>query len=139
MKDGSEVNNRKDIENFFNYFFTYVGHNLATSVAIAVLFHTIDIQKSSDLLDFHFIVDDSTLFYSARCLSELESTITCQLLHAHKWLCANKLSLNIEKSSFIIFHPTQKKLDRNVHIFLNDYQLRKNISLFDIWNCCLGK
>ena len=27
-----------------------------------------------------------------------------------KWLCSNKLSLNVSKSSFVIFHPSQKKL-----------------------------
>ena len=79
-----------------------------------------DIQKSSDVHDFHLFADDSSLFYSAKSFSELESTVTCQLSDVHKWLCANKLSLNIEKSSFVIFHPTQKKLDRNVQIFLND-------------------
>ena len=79
-----------------------------------------DIQKSSDVHDFHLFADDSSLFYSAKSFSELESTVTCQLSDVHKWLCANKLSLNIEKSSFVIFHPTQKKLNRNVQIFLND-------------------
>ena len=67
------------------------------------------IQKSKNLLDFHLFAEDSSLFYSAKSLSELESTITCQLSHVHKWLYANKLSLNIQKSSFLIFHPTQKK------------------------------
>ena len=43
-----------------------------------------DIRKSSDLLDFHLFAEDSSLFYSAKSLSELESTITCQLSHVHK-------------------------------------------------------
>ena len=88
-----------------------------------------DIQKSSDLLDFHLFADDSSLFYSAKSLSELESIITCQLSHVHKWLCANKLSLNIEKSSFVIFHPTQKKLDYNVQIFLNDLSIKREYTI----------
>ena len=62
-----------------------------------------DIQKPSDVLDFHLFADDSSLFYSAKSLSELESTVTRQLSDVHKWLCANKLSLNIEKSSFCKF------------------------------------
>ena len=88
-----------------------------------------DIQKSSDLLDFHLFAGDSSLFYSAKVLSELESIITCQLSHVHKWLCANKLSLNIEKSSFVIFHPTQKKLDYNVQIFLNELSIKREYTI----------
>ena len=88
-----------------------------------------DIKKSSDLLDFHLFADDSSLFYSAKRLSELESTITGQLLHLHKWLCANKLSLNFEKSSFVMFHPTQKKLDHNVQIFLNDLSIKREYTM----------
>ena len=88
-----------------------------------------DIQKSSDLLDFHLFADDSGLFYSAKSLLELESIITCRLSHLHKWLCANKLSLNIEKLSFVIFHPTQKKLDHNVQIFLNDLSIKREYTI----------
>ena len=32
-----------------------------------------------------------------------------QLQHVNEWLCANKLSLNADKSSFVIFHHPQKK------------------------------
>lgn len=32
LKDGSEINNSKDIANAFNDFFIHVDHNLATSV-----------------------------------------------------------------------------------------------------------
>ena len=88
-----------------------------------------DIQKSSDLLDFHLFADDSSLCYSAKRLSELESIITCRHSHVHKWLCANKLSLNIEKLSFVIFHPTQKKLDHNVQIFLNDLSIKREYTI----------
>jgi hypothetical protein len=32
-----------------------------------------------------------------------------QLQYVNEWLCANKLSLNADKSSSVIFHPPQKK------------------------------
>ena len=40
------------------------------------------------------------------------------------WVCANKLSLNIEKSSFIIFHPIQKRIDISFQAILNDQILK---------------
>ena len=35
-----------------------------------------------------------------------------ELSHVSNWLNANKLSLNISKSSFILFHPPQKKVNQ---------------------------
>jgi hypothetical protein len=43
-----------------------------------------------------------------------------QLTNIHKWLCANKLSLNVDKSHFVIFHPFQKKLNHNVCLSINN-------------------
>ena len=65
------------------------------SGATSFLLYINDIQKSSDVLDFHLFVsaDDSSLFYSAKSLSELESTVTCQISHVHKWLCARNYHL----------------------------------------------
>ena len=43
-------------------------------------------------------------------LQQLQENINSELINIHTWLCANKLSINIEKSNFILFHPPQKKL-----------------------------
>ena len=69
-----------------------------------------DFHKSSDLFDFHLFADDSNLFYEHKNLSTLQNIINTELLNIHTWLCANKLSLNIEKSHFVLFHSQQKKL-----------------------------
>ena len=52
-----------------------------------------------------------------------------QLLNVHKWLCANKLSLNVDKSHFVIFHPFQKKLNYNVCLSINNQVLTQKSSL----------
>ena len=49
-----------------------------------------------------------------------------QLIRVNSWLCANKLSLNIEKSSFVMFHPPQGKLLSNIELILNEKQLRQD-------------
>ena len=48
-----------------------------------------------------------------------------------EWLVANKLTLNAKKSSFVIFHPYQKKRDRDVmtqifDIHTNEFVLHKH-------------
>ena len=44
-----------------------------------------------------------------RDIAILRQNINTELKNANRWFCSNKLSLNIEKSSYVIFHPSQKK------------------------------
>jgi len=82
-----------------------------------------DFHNSSNVLEFHLFADDPNLFYKSKTLESLEKTINNQLKHVHTWLCANKLSLNIDKSNFVIFHPKQKKLSYQVKIYVNNIAL----------------
>ena len=68
-----------------------------------------DFYKSTVIFDFHIFADDTNLYSSHKSLLALESEINNNLYHISNWLAANKLSLNIEKTNFIIFHPHQKK------------------------------
>ena len=43
-------------------------------------------------------------------LNILESEINSKLANVHICISANKLSLNIDKSNFVIFHPVQKRI-----------------------------
>jgi len=69
-----------------------------------------DFHNVSNALDFHLFADDSNFFYKDKSLASLELIINEQLNFVHTWLCANKLSLNIDKSNFVVFHPPQKRL-----------------------------
>ena len=67
-----------------------------------------DFSKCSNVFDFHIFADDTNLFYSNSNLAELESIVNYNLKMVSDWLTANKVSLNIDKTNFIIFHPPQK-------------------------------
>ena len=54
------------------------------------------------------------MLYADRNLKSLETTVNAQLSNVYDWLTANKLSLNIKKSNFVIFRPRQKKLNYEV-------------------------
>jgi len=75
-----------------------------------------DFINSSSIFDFHLFADDSNLFYSDKDLQPLEETINRELVEMNTWLCANKLSLNIDKTHFIVFHPYQKQLNYSMKI-----------------------
>ena len=40
-------------------------------------------------------------------------------------VCANKLSLNVEKSNFIMSHPPQKKLTFPIRLLIDDKRLNE--------------
>ena len=49
--------------------------------------------------------DDTTIYYSHSNLSVLYNTINTELEKIYKWLCSNRLLLNINKTKFIVFGP----------------------------------
>ena len=86
-----------------------------------------DFHNSANDIDFHLFADDSNLFYSHKSLQHLEAELNIQLKKVHEWLCANKLSLNIDKSNFVIFHPTQKKVNYEINLIINDKSLEQKV------------
>ena len=84
-----------------------------------------DFQRCSSKLDFHLFADDSNLCYASKSLSGIRSIINAELVHVKTWLSANKLSLNIAKSNFVIFHPPQKKKTFNIRLSVNDKPLKE--------------
>ena len=79
-----------------------------------------DFHNCSELLDFHLFADDANLFFKHKDINILEGEINSELANVHIWLSANKLSLNIKKSNFVIFHPVQKRISKKVILFINN-------------------
>ena len=55
---------------------------------------------------------------------QLEINVNLELDNIYRWLCVNKLSLNIPKTKFMIFHYRQRNIDNiipNLHI--NNHQI----------------
>ena len=63
----------------------------------------------STLFDFHLLADDANLFCRHKDINILQQNINIELNNVSMWLRSNKLSLNIQKSSFVVFHPPQKR------------------------------
>ena len=86
------------------------------------LLYVNDIYRSSDKLAFYLFADDTNLLCANKNLRTLELVVNLELHKVCEWLTANKLTLNVKKSNFIIFHPHQKKIDYqvNLQIFDND-------------------
>ena len=84
-----------------------------------------DFSNCSGVLDLHLFADDANLFYSDKKLSDLELVLNVELQKVHIWLCSNKLSLNVNKSNFVIFHSSQKKQTSTVTLTINSEILKE--------------
>ena len=53
--------------------------------------------------------DDTTLYCNIENRKHRKDTINKKLSNIHQWFTSNKLSLNIKKTKFMVFHTTKKK------------------------------
>lgn len=79
-----------------------------------------DIQNCSNKLNFYLFADDTNMLYADKSMKLLERTVNSELNGLHLWLTANKLTLNIKKSNFVIFRPKQKKISYHPKICIFD-------------------
>ena len=84
-----------------------------------------DFYRCSQFFNFHIFADNTNLFASHTSLQTLEKSINENLTFVSNWLTANKLSLNIDKTNFIIFHPPQKATNYNVRLVINGQSIEK--------------
>ena len=78
-----------------------------------------DFSNCSNLFHFHLFADDSNLFFAGSSLESLETKVNLELKSIDNWLSCNKLSLNIDKTNFVIFHPSQKKFTKPISLLVN--------------------
>ena len=84
-----------------------------------------DLYLCSTLFDFHLFADDADLFCRHKDINTLQQNINTQLNNVSLWLRSNKLSLNIQKSNFVIFHPPQKGILCDLQLILENKLLNQ--------------
>ncbi len=81
------------------------------------IIYIIDIASSSDLFSFVVYADDTTLsttleiVLNRRKHESIYDKINKELINVNEWLWYNRLSLNISKCKYIIFHTPQRKIN----------------------------
>ena len=91
-----------------------------------------DICHSRPLLEAILFADDTNLFYSHNKVKELFRTMNAELSHLNDWFCANKLSLNTDKTKYVLFHKAKSKDNLPLvlpDLFINDVKIKKENSL----------
>ena len=72
-----------------------------------------DLHMASNKFHITSYADDTNLFFSSPDVDVLLHTIQNEFLGIHNWFCANKLSLNVKKTTSIIFRTSAKSINAN--------------------------
>ena len=81
---------------------------LSILAPLLFLIYINDFTQSSDFFSMRLFADDTSLTASAKNIDELLLKINKELPNIYDWLCANKLTLNLRKTKYLIFQPRQK-------------------------------
>ena len=73
-----------------------------------------DLPNISKKLNFYLFADDTNIYFEAENPVILETVLNKELKKLQTWLVVNRLSLNIEKTNFVVFHPYNKPLKFNI-------------------------
>ena len=82
-----------------------------------------DIYNSSKVLDFHLFAVDTSILFADKSLNTIEQKVNYEMKNVSEWLLANKLSLNVSKSNFLIVRP--HKNNRIINLKINDENLKQ--------------
>ena len=69
--------------------------------------------------------DDTTVYHSSPNLRELIGLIEEDLVTLSDWFCANKLSLNANKTNFLVVSPKAKIISNEMTIKLGDQIIQR--------------
>ena len=89
-----------------------------------------DLPNISKILDFYLFADDTNIYYQGDySLIKLEKIVNKEIRKLYLWLNVNRLSLNIDKTNFVIFHPFNKPLKNNITILIHKKAISEKNSI----------
>ena len=89
-----------------------------------------DITNVSVILHLILFADDTSVFFSHHDPTSLTNIIQTELQKLSLWFKANKLSLNIDKTKFMVFTPRQKRNKLNISLVIDANKLSKRKIIF---------
>ena len=84
-----------------------------------------DLPRSSKKLTFYLFADDTNIYYESNNPDLLQKTVNKELKKVKIWLDVNKMSLNVDKTNFIIFKSPRHPLTEAVSIKIGNLPIRK--------------
>ena len=72
-------------------------------------------------------------------LTEVTNSINDELSHVYEWLLINKLSVNVSKTKFMIFHHQQRRIDTLIPDLKLDFEPIEHVSEFNFLGLTLDE
>ena len=67
-------------------------------------------------IKFYLFADDASIYYDCDTLANLAKMVNKELEYVKRWLNVNRLSLNICKTNYIVFHTTTIEIPADTSI-----------------------
>ena len=84
-----------------------------------------DLSNVSSKLFSIFFADDSNMFISGKNPNELIKIMQEETIKVVDWLKLNKLSLNLKKTHFVIFHKKRDRVSLSEELYINDVKIHR--------------
>ena len=82
-----------------------------------------DIINTSTILQLILFADDTNVFVSHKDKDYLTNILNAELNKLSIWFRANRLSLNLKKTKFIVFKPSQKRTNQTIQLLINNQKI----------------
>ena len=83
---------------------------------LVFLLYINDLSNASKILSFYLFADDTKIYFESSNLLHLQKTLNRQQRYFKKWLDANKLALNLDKTNFVLFHSPQVSTTKPIRL-----------------------
>ena len=93
------------------------------------LIYVNDLFAASKILSPIMFADDTNLFYADRNIEKLFEIVNAELKNITEWFRANKLSLNVKKTKYLLFHSQTKKITTSLpKITMDSIEIQREYS-----------
>ena len=83
-----------------------------------------DLPNISPLLYMLMYADDTNVFLCGKNLNTLETLMNNELISLTDWLNANKLSLNVNKTHYMVISPPRTKPNYVIKLYINGIEIQ---------------
>ena len=84
-----------------------------------------DLPNVSKHLTFYLFADDTNIYFESSDLSYIQKIANRELRKVRKWLEANRLALNIDKTNFVIFHSQRQRLTEHIVLKIGKKKIKE--------------
>ena len=84
-----------------------------------------DLSTSSNILKFVLFADDTNIFFSGKDLCTISTILNTELEKISTWLEANILSLNLDKTKFMLFRTRKKQVSQTFNLYIDNHLIEQ--------------